>query len=405
MKILFLTLSRIVDITERGIYQDLLRKMSEEKHDVFIVSPNERRYHEGTRLLQNSHIHSLLVKTLNIQQTSILEKGISTFLIEFLFLRAIQKYFPEIHFDLIIYSTPPITFSHVVRFIKKRDRAVTYLLLKDIFPQNAVDLGMISKGGMLYKYFRNKEKELYSISDHIGCMSPGNVEFILHNNPQICPASVEVNPNSLAPCKILVTPNKRNAIRLQYRIPADAVVFIYGGNLGKPQNIPFLIEVLGSMAQATSNAFFIIAGSGTAYPVLKTWYDRENPVNTILLPMLPKNEFDLLIQACDVGLIFLDNRFTIPNFPSRLLSYMENKLPVIAATDQHTDLRQIITVNRFGLWSYAGDLKQTLDNINILSQDGILSRQMGQRAFEYFMKNYTVDTSYSIIINHFNHNI
>ena len=62
-----------------------------------------------------------------------------------------------------MYSTPPITFCRAVDYVKKRDNAQTYLLLKDIFPQNAVDIGMMSKQGIkgiLYKFFREKEKRL-----------------------------------------------------------------------------------------------------------------------------------------------------------------------------------------------------------------------------------------------------
>ena len=50
----------------------------------------------------------------------------------------------------------------------------------------------------------------------------------------------------------------------------------------------------------------------------------------------------VLANSCDVGLIFLDKRFTIPNFPSRLLSYMQASMPVLAATDVNTDIGKVI---------------------------------------------------------------
>ena len=55
-----------------------------------------------------------------------------------------------------------------------------------------------------------------------------------------------------------------------------------------------------------------------------------------------REEYDNLVQICDVGLIFLNARFTIPNFPSRLLSYTEIGKPVLAATDENTDIGKII---------------------------------------------------------------
>ena len=95
----------------------------------------------------------LKLKIGNTQKTNIIEKGISTILIEGQLIRAIKKYFSDIKFDLVLYATPPVTIAGTVRYIKKRDGALSYLMLKDIFPQNAVDLKMLKKKGMLYAFF------------------------------------------------------------------------------------------------------------------------------------------------------------------------------------------------------------------------------------------------------------
>ena len=138
MNVIFLTLIRFSDIKERGIYQDLMRKFRAEGHKVYIVSPNERRLGFETSLVEDGAGGMLNVKTLNVQKTSFLEKGLGTLLLERQYRTAIQKYLSGISFDLILYSTPPITFTKVIAYLKKNSpRAKTYLLLKDIFPQNA----------------------------------------------------------------------------------------------------------------------------------------------------------------------------------------------------------------------------------------------------------------------------
>src|SRR5699024_8531098 len=132
----------------------------------------------------------------NITKTSFLEKGISTLLLEYQYIKAIKKYLYLESFDLILYSTPPITFNSVIKYIKKRDNALSYLLLKDIFPQNEVDLGLFKKHSIINMYFRYKEKQLYRNSDAIGCMSKANVNYIIKNN-KIKKEKIEVNPNSV----------------------------------------------------------------------------------------------------------------------------------------------------------------------------------------------------------------
>lgn len=400
MNILFLTLFRINDINERNIYSDQMRKFSEEGHKVYIITPTERRFRERTALCLVNGISILKVKTLNIQQSNLVEKGIGTLLIGSNYAKAVSKYFRGVKFDLILYSTPPITLTELIKRIKKRNNAATYLLLKDIFPQNAVDIGLIKQYGFLHKYFRRKEKKLYKLSDYIGTMSPANANYLIKHNPDLNSAKVEVCPTSIEVLNNFIDAAEKNRIRVKYEIPPETTVFIYGGNLGKPQGIDFLLEVIESNRDRTG-VFFIIAGSGTEFPVVKAWFDKRNPTNAVLIPILPKEEYDRLVQSCDVGMIFLDPRFTIPNYPSRLLSYLEYKMPVIVATDPNTDIGLIARDNDYGFWSLSGDLVSINRNIASLAGNKELVNRMGENGYRFLSEHYTVDHSYKIIMRHF----
>lgn len=399
MNILFLTVSRIDDIESRGIYTDLLRQFLKEGHKVYIASPAERRFGKKTHLIEKEDHSILKIKTLNIQKTNFIEKGIGTILLEWQFEKAIKKYYKDTHFDLVLYSTPPITLTRVIERIKKRDNATSYLLLKDIFPQNAVDIGMMSSSGLLYRFFRSKEKKLYRLSDYIGCMSPANVDFLLRHNPEIDPSTVEVCPNSveLEPDRSVVD---KTTVKKRYDIPANAATFIYGGNLGKPQGLDFLLRVLEAN-QGKNDRYFLVVGSGTEYGEIAQWFEVNNPGNAQLLSALPKQEYDELVQTCDVGLIFLDPRFTIPNYPSRLLSYLEYKMPVLMATDVNTDIGSIAEENEYGLWCENGDLEKFNQLLDTLTSNRELRHQMGENGYKFLLENYTVKQSYDIIMQHF----
>ena len=276
MNLIFLTVSRINSISGRGIYTDLMRKFRDEGHNVYIVTPIERQFGKSTSFYEQDGVHILQVRTLNIQKTNILEKGIGTIWLESQFKNAIKKYLDGIHFDLILYSTPPITLNKVILYLKKcNPQAISYLLLKDIFPQNAVDLGMFSERSILYKIFRRKEIQLYKDSDFIGCMSPANVKFLLEHNPYIDEKKVEVAPNSLE-LKESQEKVDRKLIREKYHLPVDKPIFIYGGNLGKPQGIDFLIKCL-DVNKERNDCHFLIVGNGTEYLKLLCWYENVSP--------------------------------------------------------------------------------------------------------------------------------
>ena len=162
MNVIFLTLTHFSNIKEKGIYTDLMRKFRDEGHVVYVVSPNERRLRINTSIVQCDGVYLLNVRTLNINQTKFLEKGLETLLIGNQYIKAIKRYLKSVKFDLITYSTPPITFTNVVKYLKRvNPNAVSYLQLKDIFPQNAVDLCLFAKKSIFHWYFRRKEIALY----------------------------------------------------------------------------------------------------------------------------------------------------------------------------------------------------------------------------------------------------
>lgn len=403
MNILFLTMARMTDIRSSGIYSDLMRKFRDNGHSVYVISPMERRFNTPTYFKERDGAKILCVRTLNVQKTNVIEKGLGQVLLEPLFKRAIKKYFRCVKFDLILYSTPPITFVNAIKFVcRQNPGAMTYLMLKDIFPQNAVDMGMLSKGGLkgvLYRSFRRKEKELYRISDRIGCMSPANAKYLMEHNPSINPRIVEVCPNS---CDVPEPGpehecSKQEKIRWKYGLPTDKPVFLYGGNLGKPQGIPFLIECLKANAHR-KDCHFVIVGNGVDYPKIEKWVKEEKPESVSLFQFLPKEEYDQLAEACDVGLIFLDYRFTIPNYPSRLLSYLTQKKPIIACTDPVCDTGSIAEANGYGFWCPSNSVEAFTNAVDKMLSSDIC--QMGEKGYQFFLKNYTVQKAYDTILKH-----
>lgn len=393
MNILFLTLGKIYDFKQSDIYTDLMECFVQHGHRVIIVSPYERRQGKNTDFYEADGAQFLAVKTLNIQKTTILEKGLGTLLIGWQYKRAIRKYLDDVKIDFVTYSTPPITLASVVKYVKGKYGAMSYLQLKDIFPQNAVDIGMIKEGGFICRFFRKKERELYKISDFIGCMSPANVKYVLSHYPEVKKEKVGICPNAIA-----LRPHpkiNRVKMRQRYGLPVDKPVFLYGGNLGKPQGIDFLVNCLRSVMNRT-DCHFLIVGSGTDAFKVDAFLEEEKPINISKIDFLPKEDYYQVVASCDIGLIFLDHRFTIPNFPSRLLPYLEYRLPVICASDVNTDIKDVIQNNKFGYWCESKDTNDFDECVNrMLDAD---YKAMGERGYEYLKANYLVEHTYKEII-------
>ena len=399
MNILFLTLVNISGFEEKqNIYADQCRELVRRGNRVHIVCPDESG--KDTRFIPYGEGSGVLrVKTGQVQKTSLLRKGIATLTLGTRFKNAIKKHLKNTKYDMVMYSTPPITLVNIVKYIKKRDGAKTYLLLKDIFPQNAVDLGMMRKTGLkapIYWYFRHLERKLYAISDRIGCMSQANADYIIAHEPQLTPEIVHVSPNSFDPETISIPSEERKKLREKYKLPADKNIFVYGGNIGRPQGVDHIIACMKAIAHK-EDCFFVICGNGTEYKKLEAYVQESKQTNLLLLPGLPRKEYEEFVGCCDAGLIFLDHRFTIPNFPSRLLSYMQKTMPVIACTDPVSDVGKVIEEGQFGLWCESDDPEKFVQAVERLcTQDFSV---LGQNAAAYLKAHYNTQIVADIILN------
>ena len=146
MNILFITIAYPKTPESRNIYSDLMEEFVANGHNVTVVCSLERRYGENSKMEEINGIRVLWLKFLNITKTkNWLEKGLSMIFLPYIMIRGIKKFIPDKHFDLLLYSTPPITYSETIKYIKTKYHSITYLLLKDITPQNAVDMGLLKK--------------------------------------------------------------------------------------------------------------------------------------------------------------------------------------------------------------------------------------------------------------------
>jgi len=383
-----------------NIYTDLAEALKEAGHTVKVVVSEEKKSTKKTTLLKEREIDVLRVKTGNIYEVGFVEKAITFITISNNLIKNIKKYYAKEKFDFVITSTPPITFNKVVKWAMKYYNCKSYLMLKDIFPQNGVDLGLYKKSGLsglIYKYFRNKEKKLYNISTYIGCMSPQNIKYILENNKYLDENKLELFPNTVKIGKQhKETKKSRAEIRKKYNIDDDDIVAVFGGNFGIPQGLDFFMQVLKEYKD-NDKIKFLLVGRGTEKNKVFDFIKKEKIKNVIKMNYIPRADYEKLLNTCDIGLIFLDKRFTIPNFPSKTLSYLECGLPIMAATDINTDYGNTLMDNKFGFWVESGNLKEYKKKFDKLINDNDLRIEMGKNGRKYFEENCDVKMSVKIL--------
>lgn len=389
MRVLFLMIAYPDVAQNTNMYTDLTAEFVKHGHEVYVAAPDNN----PTKIYNEGGIKVLRIKTLPLFNTSMIRKGIANILLPYQYKKAIIRFFKNIHFDLVVTPTPPITFIEIAGFIKKKHHAKIYLILRDIFPQNAKDLGLI-KNHFVFTYFRTKEKKLYHLADSIGCMSQKNIDFIKAHNPEI-----NFNKLHLLPNWTSVNDSTAKGLNIESKFDLkDKFVAIFGGNFGMPQKIEFLIDVAEKL-RLKKDILFILVGEGTEKNKIKKKVLDKKLENVRILDQLPRNEYLELLRECDVGLVNLSDKFTIPNIPSRTLSYWSLKLPVLAAVDKNTDYGDLLDRCNGGLWSITGNTDAYIANLLTLYNNPEKKKQMGENGYNFLINELNSEKAYKTIIS------
>jgi len=395
MNILSLFITYPSKADNHTMFKQLTSKLVDEGHNVYVITLQERKYNEPTKLFKENGVNVLRVKTGNFFDTNFIEKGITMLSLGYLFKRAVKKYFSDIKFDLLIHSSPPITYTPLIKYIKKRDNAESYLILRDIFPDNAVDLGVINKG-LIYKVFKWMEKKLYSYSDYIGCMSDANIDYVLKHNPEVDKDKMHILRN-WSDYKEKIEVDKK-AIREKYGYSSDDFIAVFGGNMGKAQGLGFILDVAKEIKN--DDIKFLFVGRGIDKVNLKNRVENEKINNVRVFDYVPKSEYEKLIAACNLGIVSLLNQYTIPNIPSKTVDFFKLGLPIIASIDENTDYGDIIENQaEAGLYSIHGDKKEYINNLNKIINNKDLREEMSRNARNYYEEYLTTKTAVDAIMN------
>ncbi len=371
------------------IYLDLVNELFAKGHQVYVIAGSSDTGLDYTKVHDNGGIKTAYVALPDQFHTDKIRKGLIQLTIGYKMLSVIRKFFWNEHIDIVIYPTPPITLAPILPKLSKHYGALNYLMLKDIFPQNAVDLKMMGEKGLLHRYFSRMEKKLYAASDVIGCMSNANIEYIKQNNKEVPAEKLELFPNTV-----------RILQKVTYeKTEKPYVTFMFGGNLGKPQAVDFLLDGIKHLEDYDAAKFEII-GDGTEADKVVEFIEKNELKNVRFTKQLPRDEYEKRLAKADIGLVMLSPDFTIPNYPSRILSYMQMSKPIFAVTDRVTDIHALVTYEaRCGWWCASDDVESFAETIKKICDEKDKLTEYGENGRKYLEENFAVARSVELLEN------
>jgi glycosyltransferase involved in cell wall biosynthesis len=288
--------------------------------------------------------------------------------------------------DLIIFYSPTIFWGALVRRLKSLWHVPSYLILRDIFPEWAVNVGLLKKG-LIYRYFHRKAIQQYESADIIAVQSPGDLEYFERTRAEQ-PYRVKVLFN-------WTTLQERGLPKTEYRVQfglQGKIVFFYGGNLGVAQDVDNLLRLASSLVDHPE-IHFLLVGEGDGVPCVQKAIAARRLRNVTLAPPVEQRSYLSMVSEFDVGLISLDRRLKNHNIPGKLLAYLYWGIPVLASVNSGNNLFELIRDNHAGFCIINGDDERLREAALQLGKDGYGRAQMGKNARSLLETTFSVQSA------------
>lgn len=391
MKILFTLLKAPTDLKNGGMYADMIMEFKKNGHDITVIGGSQ----DETKFYENNGIRILAVKSLPVVYVkNLIRKGIGMATLPWYFKSAYKKYLKNEKFDWIVMSTPPITLIDVVKWIKKRSGAKLYMILRDIHPQSSASLGEIKYKWMVDYLYRRSDLG-YRISDIVGCMSPENIRFIQkeHKIPKSTRCTVLYNWMNYTPYEDDGTSDLRRERNLE-----DKFLVLFGGNIGLGQCIENIVD-LARHYLSNDNIRFVVIGKGVKKNELQQMCINQNLSNVIFIDYMPRDEYLRFVKSVDIGLVSIHGNNAAPTCPSKVVSYMSLKIPVLALINENNDYGKVFLEDpKVGMWSVATNKQHVYEQFDKMYADVNLRKEMSENGYKFYRKNLTTEKVFNEMI-------
>lgn len=282
-------------------------------------------------------IKVLRVKTLPHHKVNFIIRGIAQLTMPHLFYRKIKKHIKD-NIDIVIVYSPPLTLASIGKKMKSKYSARSLLSIQDIFPQNAIDLGVLNNKFLIW-FFEHIEKEMYKACDKLIVHSEGNRRFMISRKNQ--PESKTHVIHNWIDTSFFANASRTGKFRSSYGLTDSDFVILFAGVIGPSQGLDIIIEAAAKVKHK-KNIRFLFVGDGTEKSRLQRMADDFGLSNVVFAPFVSKKDYPALVKDSDIGLVCLTSKNKTPVVPGKILGYMAAGIPILAFLQKESDGHSLI---------------------------------------------------------------
>ena len=384
-----------------NLMKDLSYSLSNQGHNVTVMTfePHGRVMSTFGKSEISNSLEPVEVIRLEAPEThnkGYIKRGINTTLASLKIVRDASRRLVGRHFDLCLAYSPPVQYALSVLKLSKKLGSSSLLLLRDLFPKVAVDLGILNNR-LITKYYNMKEANLYDEADHIFAQSESNASYLL-SQKGVSADKVSVLYNWID-LKTFDSSDFRD-FRSEFGIE-NKFVCLYGGTLGPAQGLEIILDS-AELLRDEKEILFLIVGNGRSRDKMAEEIHIRKLENVLLHDYVNASEFPSLVKSADVGLMPLSQKNKTALIPGKIVSYMAGSIPIIAALNKgNEDTARIIEESHCGEYVFSGNTQGFSDLIMKYRSMRAKLKEMGKNGRNYVERNFDVETAINKVISVF----
>lgn len=374
--------------------RDLAREITRQGHELTVLLP-DASIENSWALIETDGFTVLRLKAPKTKDVNYVQRTLGEFLMPFsMFSKLKRTPIWGSQWEGIIWYSPSIFFGPLIKRLKKQASVPSYLIIRDIFPEWAVDMGLMGRG-LPYYFFKQVARYQYSQADVIGIQTPGNAEYFGESDKSIS-TRVEVLQNWLAN-----NPVRYCSINVKDLGLEDRVVFVYAGNMGIAQGMDILVELACRMRHR-SDVGFLFVGRGSERQRLKLLAEEKKLTNVVFQDEIDPDEIPGLYEQCHIGLVSLHQSHRTHNIPGKFLTYMQSGLPVLANVNPGNDLIKMIEQAKVGKACTDGSVESLYAAAELLVERYSGKRDVKDRCQTLYSQLFSPEAAVHQIVNALN---
>jgi colanic acid biosynthesis glycosyl transferase WcaI len=383
MRILLITDSFPPEVRSASfLMETLARTFQRRGHDVVVMTGQPaynlavagRRSSEVVELEERDGLRVISIRSPQHHNVGYLRRGLAQFLLPLLFVRRGWRYLDH-HVDGVIIYSPPLPLGLLGYGFSRRTKVVVNV--QDLFPQHAIDLGVLRNPVLIWIY-RRIEALVYRRATRIATHSPSNTAWLENNSARSGQFMTVWNWVDLSWFdSIPATSELRNHLGLKGKF-----VFVFAGTFGPSQALELLLEG-ARVLSSDDRVRFLFIGGGPREAALRKTADQLGLKNVVFHPFIERRALVSALKDLDVGIVSLSRDNKTPAVPGKLADYMASGMAVAAFLQEASDAHGLISDARCGVSVTPTGPADVAGVFSSFQADSDRARKMGRRGRDY----------------------